>query len=482
MLLGRFRNRQPATDSAVVDQDFLDYAATIETERTSRYRLFDRYYRGDHETHLTDRARRYLERAGIPFAENFCETVVDAMADRIELTEVAAVMDDGDAPEVDDYLGRVFRHNRVDARQTTVHTVTLVRGDGFVIVDWDETASLPRLSWNRPENVKVEYADDGITMAWASKRWNTILEGREITRLNVYWPDRVDKWFRLHSTDGAGGWVAWQDGGGPWTVDGAPLGVPVFHFANRALDSGYGFSELHGVVPQQDALNKLILDLNEAADYYSAPQRWATGITTDNDSLRAEAGSLWRAASKDATFGQFDPADLSGLLDAIEQQISRIARRSRSPLHLLTGGDMPSGEALRAAEAGLVAKIQDRETTWGDTWEDAFHLCLKLGAEFGDGPELPEGLALEARWRPAHSETETERLTAAMLKHDLGVSRATLLTELGYDAESEEAQRTAESEQSAAAMQRAFDRAATTRDDEQPGDGERPGFGGFGGR
>lgn len=463
--MARLRLRRSAADT--LDQDWLDECADMGKDRCNRYALYEAYYDGEHKTELTDRMRRYLEASGLKFCENFCEPVVDVMAERMRVTGFIA--EDGKAtkrkpgeerPPVEQWLDMLWQRQLLDATQGQVHAGVVKCGEEFVIVDWDPAKMLPRVTVQRRDQVKVVYRDDRPDeVEYASKRWNTSQagpsnpEGRAVTRLNVYWPDMVEKYFRAHKSDGHGGWERWIEPTGegqppePWPLPwkdgtGLPRGVPVFHFRHRP-NGDTGRSELRNVIPQQDALNKLLIDLHDISDAMAWPQRWASGVTNDNASLIMKPGELLTTQSADAKFGQFEAADLTRILSTIESQISRIARRSRTPLHLLVGGDVPSGEALKSAEAGLVAKIKSAQTPLGDTWERVAAFALALAADHGQGapPFDPTASVLETQWHSPESRNEVVEAERASKLHDLGVSRYTLLSELGYDPEFEMEQR-----------------------------------------
>jgi hypothetical protein len=250
--------------------------------------------------------------------------------------------------------------------------------------------------------------------------------------------------------------MVWEDGDIPWvSSDGTPLGIPVFHFRNRPLGDDYGFSELYNVVSEQDALNKLVIDLLMVADTQSWSQRWASGVSEKAAmGFKNQPGEVWWTEDKDGKFGQFDSSPPDGIIQSIENTINRMARRSRIPLHLLTGGDMPSGESLRAAEAGLVKKVEDRQVSFGNSWEDVLLASMKLS----DARGVPLGFDIPTRlqvaWDDAQSRNELLELQAAEIKERLGVSKATLLIELGYDAEDEAAKKADEAQVAADAMEK----------------------------
>ena len=433
---------------AAAQQDSLDDAARVAPDRLAAYSRAGDYYDGDQRTRLTDRQRRYLEASGLAFRENFCEPVVDVLVERLSVSGLSCLDD-----EVDEWARDALP--RFDALQGLVYHEAVLKGDAYVIVDWDAPAGAPRFVFNPPEMVNCPFVEDH---GWASKVWETDVvgpqneRGRRVQRLNVYRPDQVEKWYRLGGGTAGGGWERWYDAAGdPWPVpwldrDGRPLGLAVIHFRHRSHGRSYGSSELANVIPQQDELNKLLLDLFELMDYQAAPYRYATGVNADNAVVNPEPGRMATTPNENASFGQLDAANPDGLLRAVEQCLSRIARRSRTPLHLLTGGDMPSGEALRSAEAGLVAKALAAQVPFGDAWEEAVGIAHRLSLARGDGVPGTGAERWTTAWVNPYSRSDKEDAEVGIMLAELGVSRHTILTRLGYDPEREEAHRATERE------------------------------------
>lgn len=463
--MARVRNQPPPGD-----QQFLREISDLGGERLDDYQTFQDYYDGEQKTRLTDRAKKYLQASGFRFSENFCETVIDVYAERLVVVGFTSnLVEKADGEEIDplgDTIGDWWERDKMDALQDLVHTTTFTKGDAFLVADWNQQRDRPRWAFNKPDLIRPFYTDDD-EIDFAVKKWRSRAkgpqnkQGRWIIRLNVYWPDRVEKYFRRSKDEGQ--WERWQDPGDtawplPWLDStGDPLGVPVFHFRNKPLGNEYGRSELRPVIPQQDELNKLILDLNLFADNLAVPQDWATGVTGDSVAFK-RAFDVWRADSPEAKFGRLEAGDGSSLLEAVEQVLSRMARRSRTPMHLLTGGDMPSGESLKAAEAGLVAKAEKAQVWLGNTWEQAMLYGAHLATVFGDLSVPDDEIVLKAQWKDTESRNEEAQLSSALLKQQLGVSKATLLAELGYDPEEEAERRKAENEEAAEAMARMLDR------------------------
>ena len=456
------------------NQDFLKQCSDLGTDRLDGYELYERYYGGDHRTKLRDRMRTFLELSGKPFAENFCDVTVDVVTERLKVigfqSSLAGPDENGDMQDpVGEVLEEWMQRVRLDAIQQRVHSGAVRLGDYFVIVEWDYDHGIPRFSCNHPCRVKVEYSDEYDGQAeLAVKVWSTKQsgpgnpDGRLIQRMNLYYPDRVEKYFRV-GTDGE--WARWTDEDGAWRMPwvdkaGLPLGVPVFHWRYKPLDSTYGVSRLSDVLPFQDEINKTVLDLNELCDNHGLPQRWTTGVS-GNVEFKSNAGNVWTASSELAKFGQFDVAPTGELLNAIEGLLSRLARKTRTPMHLLTGGTPPSGESLKTSESGLIAVAQAAQTGFGNAWEDAFTLALKLAQDEGAlGFEIPDDFTLETQWENPETRSDKEDLETALLKQRLGISTHTLIGELGYDPERESERKQAEDEVAAELAAKSFDAGA----------------------
>lgn len=455
------RRLRPGTTA--LDQDFLGEQADMIDDRVARYRLFEDYYQGEQRTRLMARALLYLQASGLCFAENFCETVVDTLANRLKIEAFHHEKQDALAEWLN---GPFAKRNRLGELQTVVHSNTPMLGDGFVFVEFDEAAGIPRLRWNRPHNVKPTYDDETGELALVSKLWATTRisasnpDGKLIQRLNLYYPDRVEKYYALAAGKGSQ-WATHEDEEGDsgiaWLTttgdqDGEPLGIPVVHFRNRARGRTFGRSDLRGAIPFQDELNKQLLDLFYVMDTQAWRTKWATGVSAES-SLSVAPGNWVRTADKDARFGALDADDPSGMLESIDATLRRMSAKTGTPLFDLIKGTPPSGEALKTSEAGLIARGEDCQEGFGNSWTDAAAIATRQMLAFGepDFGELPEDEVLDVSvmWEPVATRNERDETEMYVMQHDLGVSRRTILTKLGYDADAEEKQRAEEDAQDA---------------------------------
>ena len=401
------------------------------------YTMSRQYYAGDHKVELTDRQKKFLGR-NLVFRDNVCEVVVDSVAERLEVTAFKA-----DNDEVSSLLWDWWKANRMDHKQTVTHTETTLLGDGYVLVDWDYLALRPRFHFQEAEMIIPHY-DNAGDMVWLSKKWTEVPElGQpEITRMNIYYPDRIEKLrsegrvWRPVLDEGETEWpVPWVDS------NGKPLGLPVVHFRNSTLSDDFGQSEIADVIPLQDLLNKQLVDMTAIADIMGFPQRWMVDMEVSNKSeLEYVPGSLWDLKSDggDAkgTTGQFEAAPMLDILKAIEMLVEHVSMTSRTPRHLFhLTGEYPSGEAMKTAEAGLVSKVKKRQVDFGNSWEDVMQMAVKVNAVFGGGEpgSLPETSIIDTIWADPETRNETNFLQGLAIKKDkLGVPQEQIWREMGY--------------------------------------------------
>lgn len=425
-----------------VQTSFLAWLAGVEADRADNYRAYREYYDGDHDTLLTDRQRYYLSvKTGTDFRANYCPIVVDALAERLV---VSGLQCEGQA----ETLWRWWTGARLDGVQQVLHTGAVRDGDAYLIVEWDAVKQQPvfyfELAETDGEGVKVVYDEATNQPALAVKRWR-IRNGAGagyVRRMNVYHPDRVEKYVSNDKVSG-GMWQRWEEDDQPWplpwvTDTGEPLGLPVIHFKNRDQGYNYGQSELKDVIPLQNALNKAVIDLLAAADTTSFRIYWMVG---DDPSDISVAPGSWvystRPASgpDGASMGYFPGEDLGNLIALKDSFAIEIARVSRTPVsYFQVSGQRPAEGTLKQEESGLVGRAQARQISFGNSWEDAFYLARRLWNAFGPGPELDESAPISCIWKDAESRNEKLHLETLTLKKALGVPQETLWAEMGYNA------------------------------------------------
>lgn len=430
------RDALAAPQTATLDLVLKDFIDKQEQALRDDYARFERYYRGDHDVMLTDRLQSFLN-PDIEFRDNYCGVVVDVLVERLEVVGF-----DGSDTDLNEYIWQVWQANRMDQTQITTHLEAVKKGDGYVLVSWDKIEERPLLEFQNPDMIIPHYNPATRKIDWLSKKWIEIPEnsGESFTRLNMYYPNRIEKWF----VKGGGVWRRFQEEDEkewpqPW-VDSAgdPIGVAILHFRNLPGGDDFGVSELTNIVPLQDLLNKSLVDLMQILDTLAYQQRWTIDLNTPNETLDATPGSIVNYKSKDTaepgTAGQYPSANLDGPLKAIETFIQHISSISRTPQHLFQiGGNAPSGEALKVSESGLVKKAERRQVGFGNSWEDCMRLAAKLEEVFGIGAVGDADATLSTMWEDPETRNEKEHLEGIAIRfNELGIPRKQAWREAGY--------------------------------------------------
>lgn len=435
---------------------YLDQILHGLTVRAERYDLFRRYYNGQHNlAYATDKFRNAFGNVLRAFADNLCPTVVDAVADRLEITEFCVeelegeTLDDLDLEEgsveaealakkrkmFDRLASRIWKRNRMDQRAGEVHQEALTEGDAYVIVWPDQGDGFPCIYVERADCITVRYdREQPNQLLWAAKVWWQ--DDRRI-RLTAYFPDRIEKYVTLKPCDKLpdkiDDFIQLVLPDEPWPLPNPYDRVPVFHFANNSGIGQFGRSELVDVIPLQDGLNKSTLDLFVAMEFVALPQRYITGLEVEIDELTGKpkipfqvgVDRIWTLGNEEARFGEFAGADLSAFINVQNSFREEIARVTGTPLHyFLMMKDPPSGVALRALEARLIKRVKDRQVSFGNTWEDVMAFCLLI---LGN-----DNVRYKSFWVPAELQDPKEQAETLLLKKELGVSQDQCLREAGY--------------------------------------------------
>jgi hypothetical protein len=177
-------------------------------------------------------------------------------------------------------------------------------------------------------------------------------------------------------------------------------------------------------------------------DYQGAPQRYAlsnggssnefTDFSPDDTarenigSLQNGPGQLWYLQGVQAV-GQFPAADPKTFTDPVNEFVSDMAAITSTPVHYFSSTQyLPSGQALRVAEAPLFKKVLNRQLALGSTWRDLFKFMLKI-----------EGITAEVEidWKSPESIDSLDQWDIAVRKRSVGIPVKQILLELGYDPE-----------------------------------------------
>ncbi len=424
------------------------WVTRLEKKLQARRRELQRYqdyYDGKHPlVFASAKFRKAFGGLFSEFADNWCEIVVDAVEERLNVEGFRFPQSDDAQAESDTDAWRIWQANQLDAESQMAHTTALVKCESSAIIDpWRSPrgSDAPLITIEDPLEVIVEHEPGNRrNRAAALKIWRDEWESRMLATL--YLPDAIYKFrsaTRIEYTKSASATTRWakrEVPGEAWPLPnplGALLVVPL---RNRPTLAGAGRSEIAKVLPIQDGINKLVADMFVASEYAAFKQRWVTGmeIPTDPETgkqiepFETAVNRLWMEENPEARFGEFTASDLSNFTNAIQMLVGHVASQTRTPPHYLNpAADRLSGESIKAAETGLVAKTRRKFRHFGEGWEEVLRVAFMVL----DDPRA-DVLNSETIWADPESRSEAEHVDAVAKKKALDVPTAQLWEDLGY--------------------------------------------------
>lgn len=409
------------------------------------------YYEGEQDlVYGSEDFKREVEAAYPGLRDNWCEVVVDAPADKLEIEKIQFL---GDNEEVNtaltDSVWRVFRLNDIDEQQTHVYEGALVEGRSAVIV-WPDDILGARIDWQPGQNVIVRYADDDWRVAIAAiKRWE-VASGD--VYVNLYTRDFVYKYKEpVTTTRGSVGsrreqiipnspssssFVRREVDNEPWPLPN-PFGeVPVVEFVpNKG-------SKLKNAIPKQDMLNYLVTLLLFSAENNGYTQRvFFTGAKEPVGGWQNKPGKVWHLPPTIDSDGkmmpgaafEFSASDLSKFKESIEMTLQHLALTSKTPMRMFFHsdrggrGDAPSGDSLLVSDDALIEYIERIQSVFGNSWlKVATMVAQALDVLDTEAPVLGE-----TKWIDPRARYRTALLEEAKTLSDIGVPLAFIVTKLG---------------------------------------------------
>ncbi len=391
-------------------------------KRQQRLKMLRAYRLGDPPAPSGAEAAREAYDAFVKKARlNLAELVVSALADRIQPVGIQTGQDDDETG--DEEAGAMWRRAGMDVESADVHDMVLTYGEAYVIVGpRDEmtgapivTAEDPRFIVGDPDPARPRFLRAALKVVYD----DTLEEDRAY----LYLPGRILVARNSRTQKTATGLPA----GEPRPVrlhrdprtrerdetraGEVPSGrMPVVRFTNK---DEMGEFEAH--VDTLDRVNHQILQTMVIATMQAFRVRAVknlpskdpeTGKQIDySDLLSLDPGSVWQLPA-DVDLWESETTDLRPLLEAIKDDLERLAASTKTPLHMLAaGGVNQSAEGAQLQREGLVFKAEDRIARLRPSWNQVASLML-LAMDDPDRADLariwtifapPERLSLAER-------------------------------------------------------------------------------------
>jgi hypothetical protein len=356
---------------------------------------------------------------------------------------------DGDAEEspAETYLDRVWQANRM---MTTLQKLAMNGGVcGHVFAKLMLRApEPPRLVVLDPAMVAVEWDDEDIERVTRYRvQWPALdpVTRRPILRRQVVEPAGPLAWAIVDQVSTPDG-TAWR------TISTArwpyPF-APIIDCQNLPLPNEYwGESDLEGdLVDLNISRNRTLSNLGRVIRFHGHPLTWGRGFSAKQID-RAADGVIALPGENSELHNLEMVSNLSSHMEydrRIDEAIHEIARIPAIATGKVENIGQLSGLAMQILFAPLVEKTETKRLLYGDFLQEVNRRLLIIGG-FPAEAETPT----QIQWFELLPDDPLQERNVAMLDEQLGVSRDTLLTKLGYDSEREAGQKADETD---AAMQ-----------------------------
>jgi len=221
--------------------------------------------------------------------------------------------------------------------------------------------------------------------------------------------------------------------------------LPVVHIQNLPQPYVYeGLSEVEPLIPLQDELNTRLSDRANRVTFQSFRMYLGKGIEGFLD-RPVRPGQMWATDNPEASIETFGGDAASPSEDAHIAELREAMDKTSTVTPVAAGllrakvGNLTSENALRIVMMGMLARTEKKRITYGEGITQLARIVLDLLDQTGLLPTAPEDRRLRLHWPSPLPENTTQRLQDAEIKQRLGVPAQTILAELGYPTETQNA-------------------------------------------
>jgi hypothetical protein len=371
---------------------------------------------------LSEESRKALDSQLYRLAVNIPALAVSSLTERLRIHGYS-----------DPRATALFTLTDLDQLATQAMSDALTYGNGYVLV-WTKNGR-PCASVESPQQCAVLKDPADRSVIAGIKRYQTA------TTTEVY----------IYSADEVQHWSAPTKGGVTYSlVETIPHSLGVVPLV--PIDNGR--SELDDLRGPVDALNKVILCMLVGVHRAGFGRSWVTGLELTEKPILDSTGAVILdgdgiplvevvspidelstlpmaiAEASETKFGNFNEPTLGGFETAVRVLVSQIMAVSALPSHYLgiLTSQPTSADAVRASEASLVARVEQRQLSFGRAFEQVGRLLLAIDTNT-DTIDMP----LRVVWAPADTRSEaqvSDSVTKLVQAGILPVSYA--LRRLGY--------------------------------------------------
>lgn len=368
-----------------------------------RFDIVHDYVRGElGKPHLPDSADAEVKAIRDLCVHNVLDKVVDAFVQNLAVVGYH----NGDASDnVEGWA--IWQANKMDARQTEVHTDAVKYGVAYVFCTQEQ--GQPRFRTRSPRQAVALYDDPSVDV-WPQVALETWIEetNAKPRRKGMFFDD-THMWaldlgelpapIRQQDSQVRNAPLTLaQDGiGDPVAHGGMADGVsvcPVVRYVNRRNSENLVCGEVEPLLNDQREINEVNFDRLIVARFGAFPQKVITGWGgTAAEVLKTSAKKVWSFDEPDVKAFTLNPASLepyNSLLESLEQHVA--SRAQISPMYVTTKFINVGADAVAAGEANQQRKLMLMRDSFGESHEQLLALASAMNGSTVDD-------SAEAVWR-----------------------------------------------------------------------------------
>lgn len=371
---------------------------------------------------------------------NRCRPVVDKGVSFLfgsDITFEVQADDDGDGTEAQEYLDGFWKQNR---QMTLLQRLALTGGITghamFKILPPTPGSKYPRLVVLDPSNVVVYTdPDDCETVLEYHIMYDRLDQSgniaREVRQVIQRLPNGT--WLILDQEKGAKdkGWTTNRTVNWPYPF------APIAACQNLPAPGEYwGLSDTGpDLIQLNKDLNFVLSNINRILRYHAHPKTWGKGFNADQLKIAIDETVVLQADNAEMhnlemTSDLHSSLNFADTIRGAMDELSRVPALSLGVLKDVPRGTV-SGVALQIMYEPLVEKTELKRRLYGDMLTE---LCQNILVMAGFAPDDAEVVIHWQSLLPADDMAEAQ---TAVLWSQLGISRSTILSRLGFDADTE---------------------------------------------
>lgn len=352
----------------------------------------------------------------------------------------------------DAWLADCWRANR----QMTTLTRLGINGGvaGHAVLQVRDGQPFPRIMIVDPMHLSVETDPEDFERVIAYRlQWNTVQQGRAaVRRRRVV---RSEGSWEIVDEVSRGDSPIWEEiSREEWPHEWAPI----FHCQNLpSPNTFWGMSDLEeDVIDVNESINFVLSSIARILRIHAHPRTWGRGFSAE--SLRTAVDEITVLPGQNAELRNLEmQSDLASSIELYKRLTEALHKMTQIPevaAGKLDSVGQLSGLALQILYRPLTDLTEMKRSLYGEMLQDLNRRLLELG---GRGPDHEAAI----HWQDMLPRDPRAEAETALLQEQLGASRATLLSRLGFDPEAEAERRAQEAEAGEALAQEAvlaFDR------------------------